>query len=78
MRWITGEPEVAEALGYLGANGVLYCSVACACEDDQPWAVALDLDEYDAIANEGQLAVEALCPVCGGDYVVAWPEEPER
>ena len=68
MRRVCG--EVGDVLGYLGASGVLYCSAECACEDGQPWAMALDLDEYDAIANHGRLTATAPCPICGREYAV--------
>jgi hypothetical protein len=76
MRRVGGETEVGEVLGYLGANGILYCSAGCASEASQPWAVALDLDEYDALASHGYVTVDALCPVCGQDYAIWGEEEP--
>jgi hypothetical protein len=67
---VNGQPVV----GYLGQDGVLYCSNGCAAGAGQRSPSALDIDELDALL-EGDGAKEGiLCPVCGESFPVTWPE----
>jgi hypothetical protein len=59
-------------VGYLGRNGVLYCSLSCAQKGGQRHAVAIDLEEYDGLADRERLGEGVLCPVCGSPYRVDW------
>ncbi len=62
------------ALGYLGVNGHLYCSKACATAGGQPHAVPIDQESYAELAEDLRLGGELLCPVCGAPFPVIWPE----
>jgi hypothetical protein len=65
-----GQPVV----GYLGQNGVLYCSEACAAGAGQKSPSALDEDELDALLEGEAPRVPSLCPACGDSFPVSWPE----
>jgi hypothetical protein len=62
-----------EIMGYLGRNGTLYCSNACAIRAGQPDASAVDLPGYDEMTERDGLEGDLVCPVCGSPYRVSWP-----
>jgi Prokaryotic metallothionein len=66
--------EQRETMGFLGTDGVLYCSQACARRHGQSAGCAVDQDEYDGLLGEDSLAVGTLCPGCGAEFPVEWPE----
>lgn len=68
------EEEVGLEIGYLGSNGALYCSRGCARQAGEAAPRAVDADEYAALIESGELPAEALCPACGEEFAVAWPD----
>ena len=70
--------EQVEVMGFLAKNGVLYCSRACATAHGQSGGNDVDQDEYEALVEGGTLPLATLCPVCGAEFAVEWPEpEPQ-
>jgi hypothetical protein len=67
--------EQARIAGFLGQDGLLYCSRPCADSAGQPDASPVEADEYDAVAERGQGRADTLCPVCGGEYPSSWPDD---
>ncbi|HTO87535.1 MAG TPA: hypothetical protein VMR54_08400 [Thermoanaerobaculia bacterium] len=66
--------ETLETMGFLAENGVLYCSRACAIAQGQVGGNEVDLDEYEGLFEGGTLPPATLCPVCGAEFAVEWPE----
>ena len=66
--------EQSEALGFLAENGVLYCSRACARARGHSEGADVDQDEYDSLVDDGKLAAVSVCPGCGAEFAVDWPE----
>ncbi len=64
--------DVAQVLGYLGRDNVLYCSPGCAAARGQADAAPVDQQAYQALVDRGALAPVVVCPVCGSDYPVDW------
>jgi hypothetical protein len=60
--------DVAQVLGYLGGDNVLYCSPACAAERGQRAAAPVDQEDYEAFIARGPVEGALLCPVCGSEY----------
>jgi hypothetical protein len=67
--------ETPEVLGFLGDEGVLFCSRACAVRAGEREPTPVDGDEYASFAESGRAAAGGLCPVCGAEYPLGWPEE---
>jgi hypothetical protein len=61
-------------IGYLGSRGALYCSRGCARQAGESAARPVDPDEYEALIESGEVPAEALCPACGEEFAVAWPD----
>jgi hypothetical protein len=68
------EEALGLEIGFLGSKGALYCSRGCARQAGEIAARAVDADEYEALIESGELPAEALCPACGGEFAVAWPD----
>ena len=66
--------EATLPIGYLGRNGTLYCSLVCAASRGEADAAPVDEEEYDVLAESGALAGEVVCPACGSDFTVVWPD----
>jgi hypothetical protein len=66
--------EQENVIGFLGSDGVLYCSQACAHGHGQAGGYEVDQDEYDTLLGENSLAAETTCPGCGAEFPVEWPE----
>jgi hypothetical protein len=64
--------DVAQVLGYLGGDNVLYCSPGCAAARGQADAAPVDQQGYQALVERGALAPVVVCPVCGSDYPFDW------
>ena len=67
--------EIERTIGYLADNGVLYCSRGCAAGLTGRF---LDSEDYETLADEGRLPAEILCPACGAEFDVEWPETADR
>ena len=67
-------PNGQAVVGYLGQNGVLYCSEGCAAGAGQRSPSALDIDELDALLEGQGPRASLLCPACGDSFPVSWPE----
>jgi hypothetical protein len=67
--------EDEDVIGFLGSDGVLYCSKACALRRGSVTGYAVDQDEYESLVESESLAGGALCPTCGAEFAVSWPEE---
>jgi len=63
------------AIGFLASeDGVLFCSRACALERGKSNGYEVDQDEYEALVEAGDLASGLVCPACGAEFRVSWPE----
>lgn len=60
-------------LGYLGANGMLYCSGICAASAGNRDARPVDEEDLDAMIADGGPRPGSLCPLCGQRFAVSWP-----
>jgi hypothetical protein len=70
---VTNE-EVSEVIGFLSSHGVLYCSQACASSHGVSAGYEVDQDEYESLVESGSLQPVGLCPSCGAEFPVSWPE----
>jgi hypothetical protein len=68
--------ELSETIGFLGADGSLYCSRNCALRKGQVAGYEVDGDDYESLLEGGSLAPGSACPACGSEFAVSWPEEP--
>jgi hypothetical protein len=69
-----------DVIGFLGSDGVLYCSPACASRLGVAGGYQVDQDEYESLIESESLqgVGVGLCPGCGTEFIVAWPErEPD-
>lgn len=66
--------DVTDVIGFLGSDGSLYCSRACAAVHGVPVGNDVDQDEYDALVESESVRALALCPGCGTEYPFSWPE----
>jgi hypothetical protein len=62
------------AIGFLAQNGVLYCSQACARAQGHSEGAEVDQDEYDSLVEDERLAAVTVCPGCGAEFAIDWPE----
>jgi hypothetical protein len=69
--------EPASIVGYLGGDGVLYCSRACAVARGQVDATPVDQDQHEALAGRAEVERATTCPVCGSEFRMPWPAEEE-
>ena len=68
------ERDVSEAIGFLSSDGVLYCSLACASNHGISVGYDVDQDEYESLIESESLQAVGLCPGCGAEFPVSWPE----
>lgn len=66
--------EQDDAIGFLATDGVLYCSRTCAVKREQLAGYEVDQDEYESLLGEGSLPPGTVCPGCGAEFAVSWPE----
>ncbi len=66
--------EDEDVIGFLGSDGVLYCSKACALRRGSFTGYAVDQEEYESLVEGESLAAGGLCPTCGAEFAVSWPE----
>lgn len=67
--------EMERAIGFLANDGVLYCSRGCAADRSGRY---IDSEDYEILADEGRLPAQILCPSCGAEFTVDWPQPAER
>ncbi|MEX0880401.1 MAG: hypothetical protein WD451_11840 [Thermoanaerobaculia bacterium] len=65
--------EQTGAIGFLGSDGALYCSRACALRQGTD-GDEVDQEEYESLLEGDSLQPGSLCPVCGGEFPVSWPD----
>jgi hypothetical protein len=65
--------ELETGLGYLGANGLLYCSQGCAAAVGVNEGRSVDEEELEALVEIGAAAAATVCPGCGTEFAVDWP-----
>ncbi|HEU5250529.1 MAG TPA: hypothetical protein VFW15_11135 [Thermoanaerobaculia bacterium] len=65
-----------DVIGFLGSDGVLYCSRACASRLGVSAGYEVDQDEYESLVESESLqgVGVGLCPGCGAEFIVTWPE----
>lgn len=68
------EEQLGLEIGFLGEKGALYCSEECARRAGKAPVRPVDQDEYEALTESGQVPAEALCPSCGQEFPVVWPD----
>lgn len=66
--------ERQDVIGFLGGDGVLYCSQACVHKVGHSAGREVDQDEYDALIGENSTRSGTTCPGCGADFPVDWPD----
>jgi hypothetical protein len=66
--------EQEGVIGFLGSDGVLYCSKACALRQGSFTGYEVDQDEYDSLVEGESLSAGGLCPDCGAEFAVSWPD----
>jgi hypothetical protein len=66
--------ETLDAIGFLGSDGVLYCSRGCALERGRTVGYDVDQDDYDGMVESGALQAASLCPACGAELAASWPD----
>ncbi len=70
--------EQRDLMGFLGDDGVLYCSRTCAARRGTSAGNEVDTDEYEGLVEGGTVQAGGLCPVCGEEFAVCWPgREPD-
>jgi hypothetical protein len=69
-----GNEEVTDVIGFLGSDGSLYCSLACATEHGISTGNDVDQDEYEALVESESVRALALCPGCGTEFPFSWPD----
>ena len=68
------ERDVPLAIGFLTSDGVLYCSKECASDHGVSSGYDVDQDEYESLVESESLQAVDLCPGCGAEFPVSWPE----
>jgi hypothetical protein len=66
--------ESLDAIGFLGSDGILYCSRACAVKEGRTVGYEVDQDEYESLVENEAIAEGSLCPGCGAEFAVSWPD----
>ena len=66
--------EQSDTIGFLAADGTLYCSQSCALLQGRPTGYDVDDDEYESLLEGGSLTAGGVCPACGAEFAVSWPE----
>jgi len=66
--------ETLETIGFLGSDGVLYCSRSCARERGRSVGYDVDQDDYDGMVESGALQAASFCPACGSEFTASWPD----
>ena len=66
--------DKADVLGFLRSDGVLHCSSACACQRGKTLAYEIGADDYEGLVESETLAAASVCPKCGSEFAVSWPE----
>jgi len=62
-----------DVIGFLGSDGALYCSKDCALRQGSFSGYEVDQDEYESLVESEALSPGALCPGCGAEFAVSWP-----
>jgi hypothetical protein len=65
--------EQSNVIGFLGSDGALYCCRACALRQGID-GDEVDQDEYESLLEGDSLRPGSLCPVCGSEFPVSWPD----
>jgi hypothetical protein len=63
-----------DVIGFLGSDGALYCSKACALRQGSFAGYEVDQDEYESLVESESLSAGGLCPGCGSEFAVSWPD----
>ena len=63
-----------DVIGFLGSDGVLYCSGACALQRGSDAGFEVDQDEFESLVESESLSAGGLCPECGAEFAVSWPD----
>ena len=66
--------EQEDVIGFLGSDGALYCSKACAYQHGSVAGFEVDQDEYEGLMESWSLSAGGLCPACGSEFADPWPE----
>jgi hypothetical protein len=66
--------ETLEMIGFLGSDGVLYCSRFCALRKARSGGCDVDQDDYDGMVESGALQAASFCPACGSEFTASWPD----
>jgi hypothetical protein len=66
--------ETPDTIGFLGSDGVLYCSRSCALERGRSAGYDVDEDDYDGMVESGALQAASFCPACGAEFSPSWRE----
>jgi len=66
--------DLEEAIGFLGSDGILYCSRACALRQGCFAGYEVDQDEFESLVESESLSTGGLCPGCGAEFAVSWPD----
>ena len=66
--------EHEDVIGFLGSDGVLYCSRDCALRQGSFSGEEVDPDEFESLLESESISAGALCPGCGAEFVVSWPD----
>jgi len=66
--------EALDAIGFVGSDGVLYCSRSCALEQGRTVGYEVDQNEYEGLVESGALESGSVCPACGAEFAVSWAD----
>lgn len=66
--------EEQDVIGFLAKDGALFCSRECASRHGGTIGYEVDQDEYDALVESQTVQAGGLCPGCGAEFAVSWPE----
>ena len=70
MKTSPDDLDVSQVFGFIGGDGVVYCSPGCAASRGQADARPVDQQGYEALIERGALARAVVCPACGSDYPI--------
>ena len=68
--------ESLEEIGYLTGDGILFCSQACAGRHGRDRGFQIDRPALDALVEGEMVGPGSLCPGCGAEFDLEWPEPP--